>query len=313
MPRRPVYLRNLLYTGFNSGLHFFTKSYDAVDENGNQVSKHRDLLAFPTSINIARTIWEGLGGRDDGGRSMKPRVNFALADLYTYAAANVHLCEMYSPQDFFAEAKESRYWSSFFTNDEFWELTYRLLHARARHKARYYQHHEPAGYPLMVALDLFKEKFDELYHPDNMPLETHPVRIEQAQEEYSIRLEVHKAYFRYSLADSQGDGSDKIIVKPMETREQNMDFMTTHEPAPASEEAGEPRLWFYDLGPRNPRYGHMNVSQQIEAQMDAADKEEENKADDGMDVDDDDDIPMDISDEEMDDVEMDLGAFSLNG
>ncbi|KAI1262545.1 hypothetical protein F5Y18DRAFT_430090 [Xylariaceae sp. FL1019] len=271
------YLTELFWNGesFHCGLRFKTIPALDTNEEGKSVNTHRLLLRFPESNAIARKITKGLDTKN------KLAVAHALADLYLYAADNVDYCQGMEPVDFFGETKESREWADSLTYDQFWALTRRLLHARALYIATF---RNPRLVPapsneLSAALDTFKQAFDKCYDPNDLPnLGPRPNQedIERVEDHIFLMNEIRLKYFGLSLANQDGDDTNYKVETIIEDG-----ASATTNPNPYLAELNEneqlPRVprdmetpvgWYFDLGPRNPRYGHKGVAEQMDEDMD---------------------------------------------
>ncbi|KAI8631109.1 hypothetical protein F5Y19DRAFT_482988 [Xylariaceae sp. FL1651] len=307
---KTLYLRDLFFLGFHSGMRWKTQGTITTHKDGTLTESFRFLLRFPGSLRIARLLVRGLGS------DSKTLISYALADLYDYAADNVEHCMRTSPQDFFAEAKDSRSWSAKLSAEEFWALTYRLFHARALFLASTSDRTrgEPNGQPLIVALDNFKDRFEATYDVNCTPdcgKTPHQEEIERVEDVRFLRRELHTQYFQLCQANQEGDGTDQIFTGEEEQGPTDPSAADYKPDEKVPREMNEIIGFYYDLGPRNPRYGYKDAYQEIEDAMRI--DEEERQAKDAVIDDDEGDIAMMMMDanpnEEIVDINMDSLAF----
>ncbi|KAI1163990.1 hypothetical protein F5B18DRAFT_290297 [Nemania serpens] len=241
---------------------------------GNTVHRHHFLLHNRHSTHLAKILFRNIGCNRKGV------ISDCLSDIYNFAANNVRLCGRIRPRQFWAYAKNSWEWSASFRDDAFWEFTYKLFHARALYLDTVPRIHYPQSYPLIAALDNFRDRFYELYDPEsiaasaagtNLSLEV----IEDVEDDIFLAELTLSAYFQYSQADSEGDGTDHIISTVVQYEEldptEKRYLPGTKPPA----ELTEDNVGFYiDLGPRNPRHGHRDAYQEIEDALKKTDEED---------------------------------------
>ncbi|KAL7620941.1 hypothetical protein AAE478_008252 [Parahypoxylon ruwenzoriense] len=209
------FLRYLMFQGSHGGFKWVTKGRSEYDESTQTfVKQYRFLLHHPHSFHLSKVITRGLKTKD------RLVISLALSDIYKFASQNIDLCRSMEPQDFFAAAKNSYEWSSGITDKAFWALTYRAFHARALFLETVLTPYgeKPMEHPLVRALDLFREAFEDYY-----PIRAAEIadklekvcqeNIERVQDELFLNKSLHAKYFPYELTheDGEGDGEDKII------------------------------------------------------------------------------------------------------
>ncbi|KAI0483680.1 hypothetical protein F4859DRAFT_529011 [Xylaria cf. heliscus] len=271
-------LSDLMFQGYHSGLRWETKGYKTHDANGNTVHVHRFLLHNPFSTHLAKVLFRNLEPRTKGV------IGDCLSDIYNFAADNAHLCEHMEPEAFWAHAKNSWEWSADFRDDAFWAFTYKLFHARALYLDTVPRAYRPKGHPLIDALDRFRATFYNLYGLDSA-IAPHFAKsvtqedIKNVEDEIFLSRRIREAYFQYASEDSEGDGTDRSVTTVLQQQQQQEcpdpveEKYRPHTNPPA--EFMEDNVGFYfDLGPRNPRYGHKDAYQEIEEAL-KKEKEEE--------------------------------------
>ncbi|KAI0157719.1 hypothetical protein GGR57DRAFT_53231 [Xylariaceae sp. FL1272] len=277
------YLVELFWHGeaFYTGLRFKTPPKITTNAEGKKVHTRRFILRFPQSNTIARKICKSLGSK------RKIAISHVLADLYLYAADNVEHCQHMEPVDFFGETKWSRPWADVLTNDQFWALTRRLLHARALYIATFSNPRlvpEPAN-ELADSLDKLKEAFDKYYDLNDLSnIGPRPSQNdnEGVEDRLSRLRQLHNKYFGLTRANQIGDESNYIeetvidndteVAYPYVYTDSYVAEIERNEKMPRDMEI--PVGWFFGLGPRNPRYGHKGLAEQIDDAMDMQDAQE---------------------------------------
>jgi hypothetical protein len=296
-----------LLRGHRNGLRWETKGHKEIDADGNVVHVHHNIIHHPHSTHIAKVLFRAVASKS------KMAVGAWLAAIYDFAADNMHLCGVMEPEAFFAYAKNSWRWSREFKDDAFWAFTYKLFHARALYLDTIDSiHFEPN--PLTDALDRFRDEFYERYDPDVVfaPRFGKPMtqeEIEDVEDDRSLVRQTRETYFKYSWADSEGDGSDKVVATIV--HDENIDpIMAKYDAISTLQDppSGDMARFYYDLGPRTARYGHKDAYQEIEEALAQAEEEELAKAPETTDFGNIEDMLMDVDmvgtneDDEMGDV-----------
>ncbi|KAI0105067.1 hypothetical protein GGR51DRAFT_572107 [Nemania sp. FL0031] len=270
----------LMFRGFHSGLRWETMGYKTYDADDNVLNhSHHYLLHHRHSTHIAKVLFRNLNTKS------KRVIGDCLADIYNFAADNVHLCGRMEPQKFWAHAKNSWEWSSNFRDEAFYAFTYKLFHARALYLETVPRLLRPKdNHPLIDALDRFYDRFHDRYDPESVLTSTIGGPISQeateaVEDEIFLVRHTRRAYFKYSLATSEGDGGDRLVINIIQDL-QDLEFDPNEQKyAPrvvVPAEFTEDTVGFYiDLGPRNPRYGHKDAYQEIEEALKKAEEEDE--------------------------------------
>ncbi|KAI1369770.1 hypothetical protein F5Y08DRAFT_1386 [Xylaria arbuscula] len=276
MPRFIGPLNSLMIQGWSSGLRFETKGYNEYDDKGTLVHKHRNLLHHAHSTHISKVLVRQLATRS-------PRIIAeCLSDIYSYASNYVHLCQRMEPMKFWHHAKRSWEWSEHFKDDAFWAFTHKLFLARMLYIQTVPEAYHTTTSPLADALDLFCDRFYARYGTGvtaGSIFRTDPslAELEKVEKQIDLNRRTRDAYFRYSRADSEGDGTDRIKVTLMkeDIDPNRAKYYWWEEPTePAEDIVG----FYFDLGIQNPRHGHRDAYQEIEDALKQAEEEDERAA-----------------------------------
>ncbi|KAI1814049.1 hypothetical protein GGS20DRAFT_550340 [Poronia punctata] len=283
MAPRYLPLQNLMFKGYVNGLRWETKGYKQHDDAGNLVHVHRDLLHHPYSSHVSKVLFRATGSR------LKKVAAELLADIYNKGCEHIHLCGGMEPQDFWASAKNCWAWSSYFKDEAFWAMTYKLFHARALYLDTSPTNAAVEGNCLTSALDRFHDSFMRAYDAEAIliPLTGKFSRggNEVTEDEYFICQhfntecrQTREAYFGLSTPDSEGDGTDRIITTAVPDGDLSFDpNAATYMPrsrAPA-EGPEDVKGFFESLGTDNPRFDRRDAYQEIEEMFRRAKEAEE--------------------------------------